>query len=62
MRQISAAVGQQNAGISQIFDAVGDQSKMMDDTLRGLGETERWMGSLREVSERLVEIVDQFEV
>ena len=35
-KQIAAAVGQQNAGIVQIFSAVTDQNRMMDETVKRL--------------------------
>lgn len=61
-RQISAAVGQQNAGIVQIFTAVTEQGQMMDDTVKQLRSTEEAVGTLRNASKRLVDIVAQFRV
>jgi methyl-accepting chemotaxis protein len=39
VRQIAAAVSQQNAGITQIFSAVIDQNKMMEETAQRLNAT-----------------------
>jgi methyl-accepting chemotaxis protein len=62
VRQISAAVGQQNAGIAQIFGAVSDQSKMMDDTITRLGQTEALLLALKTACSKLVALVEQFRV
>jgi methyl-accepting chemotaxis protein len=62
VRQIGAAVGQQNAGISQIFGAVTDQNKLMEDTTRRLEATEAAVRVIGDVSKRLVQVVDQFKV
>ena len=62
VRQISAAVGQQNAGIAQIFSAVSDQSSMMNDTVVRLSASDESVKTLREVTERLVAVVEQFQV
>lgn len=39
VRQIAAAVGQQDVGIKQIFDAVTEQTRMMNDTVNRLDST-----------------------
>jgi methyl-accepting chemotaxis protein len=62
MRQINAAVGQQNAGIAQIFRAVIDQNNMMGDTVKRLESTDQSIKTLSEVSARLVQIVGRFHV
>ncbi len=62
VRQISAAVGQQNAGIAQIFGAVIDQTKMMDDTITRLGATDVSVQALRDACDKLVALVEQFRV
>jgi methyl-accepting chemotaxis protein len=62
VRQISAAVGQQNAGISQIFGAVSDQSKMMDENVARLGATEESLRALKDAATSLVALVEQFRV
>jgi methyl-accepting chemotaxis protein len=62
VRQISAAVGQQNAGITQIFGAVSDQSKMMDENVTRLGATEESLRALKDAATSLVALVEQFRV
>jgi methyl-accepting chemotaxis protein len=62
VRQISAAVGQQNAGIAQIFGAVNAQTKMMTETIARLEATDTSLSALKDASERLVLLVEQFKV
>ena len=62
VRQIGTVVGQQDAGISQIFSAVSDQTKLMEDTTRRIDATESVVKVIGNVSNRLVQIVDQFKV
>ncbi len=38
VRQINATVGQQDTGVTQIFEAINDLSNIMVDTLTQLGE------------------------
>ncbi|RKH55571.1 methyl-accepting chemotaxis protein [Corallococcus llansteffanensis] len=52
-QQIAAAVIQQNAGIAQIFTAVTDLSRMMDETLQAMHDTQRMTQDLRGVAERM---------
>jgi methyl-accepting chemotaxis protein len=62
MRQIVAAVNQQNAGISQIFSAIADLSQIMDATLRRLESTQQATGTLESVSTEVSEMARQFTV
>ncbi|MBN1206015.1 MAG: methyl-accepting chemotaxis protein [Myxococcaceae bacterium] len=62
MRQIVAAVNQQNAGISQIFSAIADLSQIMDGTLRRLESTQQATGTLESVSTEVSEMARQFTV
>ena len=62
VRQIAAAVSQQNAGITQIFSAVTDQTKMMDETMRRLESTTQAASVLKDLSQRVSEVVRQFRV
>jgi methyl-accepting chemotaxis protein len=62
MRQIVAAVGQQNAGISQIFSAIADLSQIMDSTLKRLESTQQATGTLEAVSTEVSEMARQFTV
>ena len=62
VRQIAAAVSQQNAGITQIFSAVTDQTRMMDETMRRLETTTQAASTLKELSERVSEVVRRFRV
>jgi methyl-accepting chemotaxis protein len=62
VRQIAAAVSQQNAGITQIFSAVTDQTKMMDETMRRLETTTAAAGVLKDLSQRVSDVVRGFRV
>jgi len=62
VRQIAAAVAQQNAGISQIFTAVTDLSHLMDETVKGLQQTDQSVGVLRDVTDRVTSVVSSFRV
>ncbi len=62
MRQIVAAVNQQNAGISQIFSAIADLSQIMDATLKRLESTQQATGTLEAVSTEVSEMAQQFTV
>ena len=62
VRQIAAAVSQQNAGISQIFTAVTDLSHLMDETVKGLRETDQSVIILKGVTERVASVVKSFRV
>jgi methyl-accepting chemotaxis protein len=62
VRQIAAAVGQQNAGITQIFTAVTDQNKMMDDTVKRLETAKSAASLVKDVSDRVGDLVRRFRV
>jgi methyl-accepting chemotaxis protein len=62
VRQIAAAVSQQNAGITQIFSAVTDQTRMMDATMKGLEGTTQSAGVMKDLSQRVSEVVKRFRV
>ena len=62
VRQIAAAVAQQNAGISQIFTAVTDLSQLMDETVKGLRETDQSVVILKDVTQRVASVVNSFRV
>ncbi len=62
VRQIAAAVAQQNAGITQIFGAVSGQNEMMGHTMRQLENTTKAAAVLKDLSERVSEVVRQFQV
>jgi methyl-accepting chemotaxis protein len=62
MRQIVAAVNQQNAGISQIFSAIADLSQIMDATLRRLESTQQATETLQAVSTEVGQMATQFTV
>ncbi len=61
-RQIAAAVSQQNTGIVQIFAAVNDLSKMMDDSMARLASTNQAALAVGEVSQRAAGIVKEYVV
>jgi methyl-accepting chemotaxis protein len=62
VRQIAAAVSQQNAGITQILTAVTDLSKMMEDSMARLGSTTDAAATLKEVSDRVTQMVRSYRV
>jgi methyl-accepting chemotaxis protein len=62
VRQIASAVNQQNAGISQIFNAMTDLSGMMHDTVSGLQATQRVTRALREVAEQMEHVARSYRV
>ena len=53
---------QQNAGIAQIFSAVTDQTRMMDETMRRLETTTDAASTLKGLSDRVSEVVGRFRV
>ncbi len=61
-QQIAAAVAQQNAGIAQIFTAVTELSKMMDETLEGLQSSQRTTDALRDVAKRMETVAGVYRV
>ncbi|ATB42967.1 methyl-accepting chemotaxis protein [Cystobacter fuscus] len=62
VRQIAAAVGQQNVGISQISTAVGDLSKMMEETVARISATGEAATTLQVISEQLSSAVKAYRV
>ncbi|HEU5217452.1 MAG TPA: methyl-accepting chemotaxis protein, partial [Gemmatimonadales bacterium] len=62
VRQIAAAVNQQNAGITQIFTAVTDLSRMMEESIARLGSTTDAAVTLREVANRVQQMVKSYRV
>ena len=51
-----------NAGISQIFTAVTDLSQLMDETVKGLRETDQSVVILKDVTQRVASVVNSFRV
>ena len=62
VRQIAAAVSEQNAGITVIFNAVTEQMDMMDETRRRLDDTTRAADELQQVSKQVFELVERYRV
>ncbi|MFP2924632.1 methyl-accepting chemotaxis protein [Pyxidicoccus sp. 3LG] len=61
-QQIAAAVTQQNAGVAQIFTAVTDLSRMMEETMQGLKGTQRTTEVLRDVAQRMEVVAGTYRV
>ncbi|NVJ25747.1 MULTISPECIES: methyl-accepting chemotaxis protein [Myxococcus] len=61
-QQIAAAVTQQNAGVAQIFTAVTDLSRMMEESMQGLQSSQRITASLREVAARMETVAATYRV
>jgi methyl-accepting chemotaxis protein len=62
VRQIAAAVGQQNVGINQITTAVSDLSRMMDETVARIGATGEAATTLQIISDQLSSAVKAYRV
>jgi methyl-accepting chemotaxis protein len=62
VRQIASAVGQQNAGIEEIFNAMTDLSSMMHDTMVGLQASQNVTEALREVAEQMQQVARSYRV
>jgi len=60
VRQITASVSQQNAGISQIFSAVSDLGDGMRDTRTRLDSTGEAVQRLQSVTDRVSQIVTSY--
>ncbi len=60
VRQITAAVTQQNAGIGQIFQAVSDLSKIMDQTMSQLRASDNAATAVRSVVEKVSSFVGNY--
>jgi methyl-accepting chemotaxis protein len=61
-RQIAATVGQQNIGIAQIFAAMSDLSKMMEDTQRRMDVSTQAIGVVQEVSQRVLVVATRYRI
>ena len=62
VRQIAAAVAQQNTGITQIFSAVSGQNEMMGHTMQQLENTTQAAAQLKDLSQRVSDVVRQFRL
>ncbi|MGZ3459473.1 MAG: methyl-accepting chemotaxis protein [Archangium sp.] len=60
IRQITAAVTQQNVGISQIFQAVNDLNEMMDQTMTQLQTSEEAAGVVKDVADQVSGFVTSY--
>jgi methyl-accepting chemotaxis protein len=60
VRQIAAAVTQQDAGIVQITQAVGDMSRVMDQTMNQLRASEEAIEVVRQVAQQVTGFVGQY--
>src|SRR6218665_3563832 len=60
--QITAAVSQQNAGFAQIFNAVADLSRSMDQSLDRLESTQEAAEMLQKVSHQVSRVAEQYHV
>ena len=61
-QQIAAAVSQQNAGLAQIFTAVTDLVRMMDESIQGLEGTQRATTQLNDVAQRMEGVASTYRV
>ncbi|HEY8211309.1 MAG TPA: methyl-accepting chemotaxis protein [Myxococcaceae bacterium] len=62
VRQIAAAVQQQDAGFAQIFVAISDLSTLMDESLQRLSTTEEAARLVRETSEEVSQVASAYRV
>jgi methyl-accepting chemotaxis protein len=62
VRQIAAAVSQQDAGIGQIFGAVTDQSKLMDEAVRRVEGSKAAVGVVRMAGGQITQVAARFRV
>ncbi|HZN93753.1 MAG TPA: methyl-accepting chemotaxis protein, partial [Myxococcales bacterium] len=62
VRQIAAAVQQQDAGFAQIFVAIADLSTLMDESLQRLSTTEQAARLVRETSEEVSQVAGAYRV
>jgi len=60
VRQIGSVVTQQDAGVTQMFGAVGDLSKMMDGIVERIDTTNRAVDDLRAATLEVTAIVQRF--
>ncbi|MET0402806.1 MAG: methyl-accepting chemotaxis protein [Cystobacter sp.] len=61
VRQISAAVTQQNQGIGQIFQAVNDLTRIMDQTMTSLRTSDEAADHMRIVASRVTSFVEEYD-
>ncbi|NTX06710.1 MULTISPECIES: methyl-accepting chemotaxis protein [Myxococcus] len=61
VRRISAAVGQQAAGVSQLFGAVNDLSAMMTETLGRLDSAASATVALQSVTDRVQRVIQTYQ-
>ncbi|HEX8705950.1 MAG TPA: methyl-accepting chemotaxis protein, partial [Myxococcaceae bacterium] len=62
VRQIAHTVNQQTAGIEQIFTAVIELNSLMDGTLERITATSNAVGSLRAHSDRVSQVVSDYQI
>jgi methyl-accepting chemotaxis protein len=62
VRQIAETVNQQTAGIEQIFTAVIELNSLMDGTLERITATSNSVGSLRSHSDRVSQVVSDYQI
>jgi methyl-accepting chemotaxis protein len=62
VRQIARTVGQQGAGIGQIFTAMTDLTRMMDTTVQGLAQTNESISTVEDVSQRVANVAHRFQL
>jgi methyl-accepting chemotaxis protein len=62
VRQIAETVNQQTAGIEQIFTAVIELNSLMDGTLERITATSNSVGSLRSHSDRVSQVVGDYQI
>jgi methyl-accepting chemotaxis protein len=62
VRQIANAVGEQDTGVNQVFAAVVDQNKMMEESMLQLQGTLKAVSTLKEVSSGLGEVLSRYKV
>jgi methyl-accepting chemotaxis protein len=60
--QITAAVSQQNAGFKQIFNAIADLSRSMDQAMERLESTQEAAQTLQKVSAQVSQVAGQYHV
>nr|AYM53730.1 methyl-accepting chemotaxis protein [Archangium gephyra] len=60
--QITVAVSQQNAGFAQIFNAIADLSRSMDQAMERLESTQEAADTLQKVSTQVSQVAGQYHV
>lgn len=61
-QEIAQVVGQQDAGISQLFSAVHELSTMMDETVARLGKTGEAATAVQQVSDKVSKLASSYRV